>query len=57
MGGVQSCILAGTGLVDVAVVAHPGPLNKEDFEKVNVPVSFICSEGLIYYSPIVLQAH
>jgi hypothetical protein len=45
MGGAQSCILAGTGIVDVAVVAHLAPLNKEDFEKVNVPISFICSEN------------
>jgi len=44
MGGMLSCILAGTDLVDVAVVAHPAPLNKEDFEKVRVPISFICAE-------------
>lgn len=46
MGGVQSCILAGTDLVDVAVVAHPAPLFKENFDKVNVPISLICSECL-----------
>lgn len=50
MGGIQSCALAGTGLVETAVVAHPGPLNKEDFEKVTVPISFICAEGV--YVPV-----
>jgi hypothetical protein len=34
-------------VVDVAVVAHPAPLYKEDFDKVNVPISFICSEGFV----------
>lgn len=45
MGGTQSCAMAGTGLVEVAVVAHPGPLRKEDFEKVIAPISVICAEG------------
>lgn len=45
MGGIMTCALSGTGLIDVAVVAHPGPLGQADFEKVRVPISFICSEG------------
>lgn len=45
-GAQLSCILVGTGLVDVAVVAHPALLNKDDFEKVKVPISLICPEGL-----------
>jgi hypothetical protein len=35
-------------LVDAAaVVVHPAPLDKTHFEKVNLPISFICAEGLI----------
>jgi dienelactone hydrolase len=50
MGGVQSCALAGTDLVETAVVAHPAPLTKEDFEKVKVPISFICAEEDLFFS-------
>lgn len=45
MGGILTCALAGEGLIDVAVIAHPGPITPEDFDKVKVPISFICAQG------------
>jgi len=35
------------------MVAHPAPLYKEDFDAVNVPISFICSECFITVDKII----
>jgi dienelactone hydrolase len=44
LGGAQGCTLAGTDLVDAAVIAHPASLNKDPFDKINVPISFIAQK-------------
>ena len=48
MGGMLTVGLAAGRLVDVAVIAHPGPgpFEQQEFDKIAVPVSFICAQGV-----------
>lgn len=48
MGGMLAIGLAARALVDVAVIAHPGPgpFEQQEFDRITVPVSFICAQGV-----------
>ncbi|SCV71695.1 BQ2448_3283 [Microbotryum intermedium] len=46
MGGTNVCLLGGmpNHIIDVAIIAHPGPLKVDDFKRLHLPTSLIVAE-------------
>jgi hypothetical protein len=44
-GTVATLLSQAPGMIDAAVICHPGPLNTADFPKILVPTSYVCAEG------------
>ncbi|KAF5389172.1 hypothetical protein D9757_003523 [Collybiopsis confluens] len=54
-GGSMALKLAGTDLVNSAVVCHPGPMSEQDVMDIKVPSSWVCAEEDMTFKPKLRQ--